>query len=105
MKQNRQIVLLLGVLLLIAFLDAVPDPPAINSHSGDVVVSRIGNAACHEFERRLTCDSAFPSSRSFQVRWIKFGSVIVSTLPGDTMAITGHAADPSPPSSTLNFRS
>lgn len=84
----------LGLLLAIASVDTVPDPPAVNPRA--VGVAYILCDFCGELhERRLNSDSAV--SLLLQVRWIAFTSAHEPNLPTDRIILTGFATDPSPP--------
>jgi hypothetical protein len=84
-----------GLLLAIASVDAVPDPPAVNPRA--VGVAYILCDACgDEHQRRLNSDSSI--SLLLQVRWIAFTSAYEPNLPTDRTVLPGFATDPSPPS-------
>jgi hypothetical protein len=93
MKSNSPIVWVLGALIAIASVDAVPDPPGVNPRTVSVT-SRLCEAGgvC---ERRLHSDWSTPSH--LRMRWIAFSSAYESNLPSDQIVRTGQAADPSPP--------
>src|SRR5713101_1233749 len=96
MKSKPFIVGLLG-LLIVTSVDAMPDPPAVNSHAVSVVslVHEAGGAVC---ERWLNFDGSCTSSHSrLQTRWIACTSGHEPNLPSDRIIVTGYAADPSPP--------
>jgi len=84
----------LGALMVIASVDTVPDPPAVNPQAVNVIshlpVCPAGSC------QRLTCDSSCISSL-LQIRWIAFTSTYEPNRPCDRIARMGHAADPSPP--------
>jgi len=84
-------------LLIVASVDTVPDPPAVNSHTVSVVslVHKAGGAVC---ERRLNRGgSCTPSHSHLQTSWIACTSGHEPSLPSDRIIVTGYAADPSPP--------
>jgi hypothetical protein len=85
----------LGALMVIASVDAVPDPPAVSRHTVSVAcgLSEARGGVC---ERRLNCDWSCTSSH-LQIRWIAFTSAYEPNLPSGWIALTGFAADPSPP--------
>ena len=93
MKLRSCIIWVLGLLLAIASVDAVPDPPGVNRRTVSVT-SRLCEAGgvC---ERRLHSDWSSPSH--LRMRWIAFSSAYESNLPSDRIVGTGQAADPSPP--------
>jgi hypothetical protein len=95
MKLRSCIISVLGLLLAIASVDAVPDPPAVNPRA--VGVAYILCDMCGDVhERRLNSDSSI--SLLLQVRWIAFTSAYAPNLPTDRIVLTGFATDPSPPS-------
>jgi len=94
MKLRSCIIWVLGLLLTIASVDAVPDPPAVNPRA--VGVDYILCDVCGDVhERRLNSDSSI--SLLLQVRWIAFTSAYEPNLPTDRIVLTGFATDPSPP--------
>ncbi len=95
MKSQSCAIWVLGALIVMASLDAVPDPPAVNPHTVHVA-SRLCQAAGGLCERRLNCNWSCASSH-LQMRWIAFTPADEPNLPSDRTALTGHAADPSPP--------
>ena len=89
------IIWVLGLLLAIASVDAVPDPPAVNPRAVGVayiLCDRCGDVR----ERRLNSDSSI--SLLLRVRWIAFTSACEPSLPADRIVLTAFATDPSPPS-------
>jgi hypothetical protein len=94
MKSKSYIVWVVGALLLIASVDTVPDPPAVNPHSVSVF-SRLCETPDGACEYRLNCD--WSCSSHLQVRWTAFMSVYEPNLPSDRIALTGFATDSSPP--------
>jgi len=95
MKSQSCIIWVLGALMFIAAVDAIPDPPAVNSHAVSVA-SRISEARGGVCEWRLKSDWSCTSSH-LQIRWIVFRSADEPNLPSDWIVLTGYAADPSPP--------
>jgi hypothetical protein len=94
MKLRSCIIWVLGLLLAIASVDAVPDPPAVNPRA--VAVDYILCDVCGNVrERRLNSDSSIPLL--LQVRWIAFTSAYEANLPTDRIVLTGFATDHSPP--------
>jgi hypothetical protein len=84
----------LGALIAIASVDAVPDPPKVNPRTVSVT-SRLCVAGGGVCERRLHSDWSTPSH--LRMRWMAFSSAYESNLPSDRIVRTGQAADPSPP--------
>jgi hypothetical protein len=95
MKSKLSIIWALGALMVIVSLDALPDPPAVNPHTGNVA-SRLCEARGSLCEPRLNCDWSCTSSH-VQIRWIALASAYEPNLPSDWIVLTGQAADPSPP--------
>jgi hypothetical protein len=93
MKSRSCITWVLSLLLAIASVDTVPDPPAVNPRT--VVVASLCDGRGDVCERRLNFDWSISSL--VQVRWIAFTSVYEPKLVTDWIALTGLAADPSPP--------
>jgi hypothetical protein len=98
MKSKSYTIWVLASLMVMASLDAVPDPPAVNPHTVNVA-SRLCKAPGSLYERRLNCDWSHTSNSYFQIRWIAFECAYERHLPSDWIALAGHAADPSPPAS------
>jgi hypothetical protein len=94
MKLSSCMIWVLGLLLAIAAVDTIPDPPAVNP--GAIGVAYIlGDVGGDVHERRLNSDSSI--SLLLQVRWIAFTSTYEPNLPTDRVVLTGFATDPSPP--------
>ena len=94
MKLSSCTIWVLGLLLAIASVDTVPDPPAVNPRA--VGVAHILCDVCGNVqERRLNSDSSISSL--LQVRWIAITSAYEPNLPTDRIVLTGFATDPSPP--------
>ena len=94
MKSKSRIIWVVGVLLAIASVDTVPDPPAVNPHIISVA-SRLGEPRGGLYERLLKFDRSCASHH--HVRWIGLTSTYEPKLPADRIALTRFAADPSPP--------
>jgi len=94
MKLSSCIIWVLGLLLAITSVDAVPDPPAVSPRAVAVDYS-LCDVSGDVHERRLNSDSSL--SLLLQVRWIAFTSAYEPNLPGDRIVLTGFATDPSPP--------
>jgi len=84
----------LGLLLAITSVDAVPDPPAVNPRAVGVDYI-LCDVSGNVHERRLNSDSSLPLL--LQVRWIAFTSAYEPNLPDARIVLTGFATDPSPP--------
>ena len=85
----------LGALIAIASVDAIPDPPAVKSHTVNVA-SLLCEARGGVCERHLNCDWSCTSSH-LQTRWIALASTQEPSRPGDWIVLTEYASDPSPP--------
>lgn len=84
---------LLGALLVMATIDTVPDPPAVNPSSAACQVIQPLHYSCDTASRR--CDSlAMP--HPFPVSLVAVDAC-EPYRPSDRMVLTGQAADPSPP--------
>lgn len=94
MKSKSCIVWVLGAFMVMASLDALPDPPAVNAHTVNVAF-RPCEARGGLCEPRLNCDRSRTSSH-LQLRWIA-SAAACEPLPSDWIVLTGQAADPSPP--------
>lgn len=94
MKSKPYIVWVLGVFIVMASLDTVPDPPAVNSQTVNVA-SRTCEARSGLCEPRLNHDRS-RTSYHLRLRWID-STVACEPLPSDCIVLTGRAADPSPP--------
>jgi hypothetical protein len=95
MKSTSCIIWVLGALMVIASIDTVPDPPAVNRPTVSVA-TRLCEARGAVCERRMNCDWSGTSSH-LHIRWMAFTSAYEPNLPSDWIALTGFAADPSPP--------
>jgi hypothetical protein len=71
MKAISCTVWVLGALMVMASLDTVPDPPAVNPQAVNII-SHLRTCP-DRFCERLTCDSSCTSSH-LQLRWIAFAS-------------------------------
>ena len=94
MKSSSCIIWVLVLLLVIASLDTVPDPPAVNPSTVSVACL-LCEAGRDVHEYRLNSDLSL--SLLFQIRWIAFTSAYEPNLPKDRIILTGFATDPSPP--------
>ena len=92
MKSTSCIIWVLGLLLAIASVDTIPDPPAVNPRSVSAAsVCELRGDVCERL------NSGWFISSLVQVRWIAFTSAYEPKLPTDWIALTGLATDPSPP--------
>jgi hypothetical protein len=85
----------LGAVLAIASVDTIPDPPAVNPHSANII-SRLADTAGGACERALKT-GWFCFSSHLQATRIAFTSASEPSLPPDRIVLTGQAADSSPP--------
>jgi hypothetical protein len=85
---------LVGLMVMVS-LDAVPDPPAVNAHTVNVtaLICVKQGGSC---EPRVDWDSHC-TSLPRRVHCIRFTDPYEPNRPSDSIALTGHAADPSPP--------
>jgi len=95
MKSQSCTIWVLGALMMLASFDALPDPPAVNPQTV-IGASSLSEATGGLSERRLNCDSSCTSAH-LRSRWIAFTSADEPKVPSDCVALTGHAADSSPP--------
>jgi hypothetical protein len=87
---------LLSALMLMALLDRVPDPPAVSPHTVDARAAISWDCGGDIRAQQHNSDlgsTFFPS----QARWISVHHIIRANHSSDSMALTGHASDPSPP--------
>jgi c-di-AMP phosphodiesterase-like protein len=94
MKSRLFTIWALCLLLAIASVDTLPDPPAVSprTFSG---ISFLSAAGADLRERQLNSDLSISSFH--QVRWIAFTSTYEPNPFRDLIVLTGLAADPSPP--------
>jgi hypothetical protein len=90
MKSSRCALWVLCLLLVIASLDAIPDPPAVKPHFNAFCL-RLCLATC--YEQRLHRSPL----GSLRLRLRAFTNGHKPTRPCDWIVLTGLAADPSPP--------
>ena len=83
----------LGVALIVASLDARPDPPAVDPHGA--MVKALNLRDCADCFRDQPSVAAMPVRAETQR--IFFNHENAPDRPGDFMARTGQAADSSPP--------
>jgi hypothetical protein len=94
MKSKSCTIWVLGLLLAIASVDILPDPPAV-SPQRITSVSPLREASGDVHERRLNPDLSISSL--LQVRWIAVTSTCDLNSSKDLILVTGFAGDPSPP--------
>src|SRR5690242_7724340 len=94
MKPKALLVWFFGLLIGIAAVDALQDPPAVNPRTVSFAF-HLREVRGKVPERRSSSRWSFTSH--LQVRWIAFTSVYEPNLPVDWIAMTAFAADPSPP--------
>lgn len=95
MKFKRYIVWILGTLVAVASVDAIPDPPAVSPHT-ITVTSRLDEVRDEACVSHLTFDypcTSFPLP-IFQTSLV---SDYEPNLPSDRIVLTGRAANSSPP--------
>jgi hypothetical protein len=86
-----------GAVLVIASVDTIPDPPAVNPHTVSII-SILCEAGGAIYKQNLDCDWSCLSSH-LQARWIALTLAFEPSLPSDWIVMTGQAADSSPPRS------
>jgi len=92
MRSISCVIWILGAVLVIATLDAQPDPPALNPSAAAAKVLQLHDYSCDTAIER--CDS-FVSAAS-PVSLVAAG-MYEPWRPMDPMVVTGQAADSSPP--------
>jgi hypothetical protein len=96
MKSICFTVWVLGALLVISSLDTRPDPPAVNPHAVNTKSSCLRESTCGFQLDRLNC-AASCSSPDLPIRWVAVPRAYEPKSAPDRIALSGHAADPSPP--------
>ena len=96
MKTHSYLLWILGVVLALASVDTIPDPPAVNPHTVSVV-SQFSDSGASGSEQRLN-NGWFCFSSQLHAARIAFTSASEPSLPRDSIVLTGQAADTSPPS-------
>jgi hypothetical protein len=94
MKSRSCIIWVLGLLLAIASVDTVPDPPAVNPRTVSVgsLLSEVHGDA---HDRRL--NAGLSACSPLQVRWTALTASYEPNLPKDRIVLTRFATDTSPP--------
>src|ERR1041385_5018315 len=87
---------LLGALLLISSLDTQPDPPAVSPHIVNTASSCLRGGTCEFQQGRLNCAMSC-GSPGLPIRWIAVPWFHEPKSAPNRIALSGHAADPSPP--------
>jgi hypothetical protein len=88
--------LALTALLLIASVDAVPDPPAVNPHTTEVKTACL--TECPESFCLQILSSACPGASSdASPHYISLVRDSETNRPSDRIVLSGQATDPSPP--------
>src|SRR6266404_933986 len=95
MKSISYAVLILSGLVA-ASIDAVPDPPAVTSHTVNVKAPCLREFVGAFGEQRLTSDSACISPHA-PIHLVSLPDATKPKRSSDWIALAGHAADPSPP--------
>jgi hypothetical protein len=96
MKSLAYIALVLSVLMVVASVDAVPDPPAVNPHSLDLKI--VGLLEVPDAAPELRLYGVPPSLALFPLfRRVDFIETAKSSRPSDEIARASIASDPSPP--------
>ena len=93
MTLMRCTIWILGALVVMATIDALPDPPAVNPSSAVGQILHLQLDACDTLTGR--CDSV-ATSYPFPVSW-GAASECKHYRPTDRMVLTGQLGDPSPP--------
>ena len=96
MKSISYLVFILSGLIVAASIDAVPDPPAVTSHTVNVKAPCLREVVVAFDEQRLTSDSACISSH-VPIHLVGLLDAMKPKRSSDWIALAGHAADPSPP--------
>ena len=92
MKWICRTIWILGVLLIVAALDARPDPPAVNPNPALCQVSQLHACSCEIAARRYDFPiTSYPVAVSFVA-----ADGFEPSRPSDRMVLTGQPADPSP---------
>ena len=101
MKTNTYLLWILGAVLAVTAVDTIPDPPAVNPHTVNVV-SRLCDSGGRACEQRLNSGWFCFSSHLHATR-IAFTSASEPSLPQDWIVLIGQAADTSPPVRTSKW--
>lgn len=94
-KGNSYLLWMLAIALAIASVDTIPDPPAVNPHTVNIV-SRIYEAGVSVCEQTINPPWFYESSR-MQASRIAISVAAEPTSTREWIVSTGQAADPSPP--------
>ncbi|HTD44588.1 MAG TPA: hypothetical protein VK687_10420 [Bryobacteraceae bacterium] len=97
MKSICFTVWVLGALLVVSSLDNRPDPPAVNPHAVNTKSSCLREGTCGFQQERVNW--VMPcGSPGLHIRWTVDPRANEPKSAPDRIALSGHAADPSPPS-------
>ena len=94
MRASPYLLWILVAVLAVTAVDSIPDPPAVNPHTVNVV-SRLcdsGAAACERVNSGWFCFSSH-----LHATRIAFTSASEPSLPRDWIVLAGQAANTSPP--------
>jgi hypothetical protein len=94
-KRNSYLFWMLAIVLALASVDTIPDPPAVNPHTVNLV-SRICEAGVSVCEQTLNSGWFYESSLMRASR-IAISLSAEPTSTREWIVSTGQAADPSPP--------
>ncbi|MGH9516778.1 MAG: hypothetical protein ACRD3P_13990 [Terriglobales bacterium] len=92
---NPYLLWILGAVLAVTAVDSIPDPPAVNPHTANVV-SRLCDSGAAVCEQDLNIGRFCFSSHLHATR-IANTFALEPRLPHDWIVLTGQAADTSPP--------
>jgi hypothetical protein len=93
MKASSYIFWILAAAMVIASVDTIPDPPAINPHTAVSHMCEVGSKVCDQgYDRGWFCFSAH-----LQASRIALLAASEPSLPTDWIVSTGNATDSSPP--------
>ena len=95
---------ILSALLVIATLDARPDPPAVDPHAVKAKATSLLGYSGEDGVQHLSCESlkVAPCLPSHSSGWADTGEPEGTT---GALALVRHAADSSPPAPSPTFRS
>jgi hypothetical protein len=93
MRSTWCIVWILGALVVIATLDALPDPPAVNPSTAICKALQLNEYFCDTGAR---CGDSLSTSYPLPVSFIA-ADADEPYRPSERMVLTGQMTDPSPP--------
>ena len=94
-RTNPYLLWILAAVLAVTAVDSIPDPPAVNTHTVNVV-SHLCDSGTNVCEQRFNTGWFCFSSHLHATR-IAYTSASEPNLPRDFIVLTGQAADTSPP--------